>query len=74
MQRTIPPCACMLILIMIPRCMYYRTQGRVGRVEKADIQEYIEKAKTGKLSGLIKQHIFCDFVAIRYGDVVSLAF
>lgn len=54
--------------------MCNRAQIRGGRVEKADILEYIEKAKTGKLSGLIKQHVFCDFVTIRYGDMVSLAF
>lgn len=42
-------------------------------MEKADIQDYIEKAKAGsKLSGLIKQHVFCDHVTISYEGTVRL--
>jgi hypothetical protein len=46
----------------------YPSQDRSGPVQKAEIHAYVEKAKAGKLSSLIKQHVFSDFVSIRTGD------
>lgn len=40
-------------------------------MQKAEIHAYVEKAKAGKLSSVIKQHVFCDFVSIRVGDKVG---
>lgn len=48
----------------------FGSQGRSGPVQKAEIHTYVEKAKAGKLSALIKQHVNCDYVCIQVGDKV----
>ena len=39
-------------------------------MEKAELHAYVDKAKSGKLSALIRQHIFGDVVIIRAGNKV----
>ena len=39
-------------------------------MEKAELHTYVEKAKSGKLSALIRQHIFGDVANIRAGNKV----
>lgn len=46
-------------------------QERAGPVKKADIQTYIDKAKGGKLSAILRNHIFGDAVTITRGAEVS---
>lgn len=44
-------------------------------VQKAECHEYLDKAKAGgKLSAIIKSHVFTDFVSVERRGEVSIAF